>query len=228
MIIKKQKYKKIKTIIYTLLISFGCNFNSAKADSPLTSANLVAGYEDLPIMMKLQEQKKMDHQVLNFLLSKAPLDQKAAVINALGWNIDGQNNADLYLQALHRYKRMSSLKQLTVKDLTPEEKFVFGYLFAMDNYFHLSSLQLNNNQSVLGVTPLEIISQSAFALPDNFTVQFVKSLVEAQLHFSNSWCAIYLSPTEVLQRFPSHKRNLHPDAVAQAMEYINLYQDNCY
>ena len=179
-------------------------------------------------MIKLRTEKKMDHQVLNFLLGKAPLDQKAAVINALGWNINGQNNADLYLQALHRYKKMSSLQQLKLRDLNPEEKFVFGYLLAMDNYFQLSSAQLNYDQSALGVTPLEILSQAAFALPDNFTVHFVKSLVEAQLHFSNSWCAIYLSPTEVLQRFPPHKRNLHPKAVAEAMEYINLYQDNCY
>jgi hypothetical protein len=52
--IKKQKYKKIKTVIYTLIISWCCNLNSVKADSPLTSSNLVAGYEDLPVMIKPQ------------------------------------------------------------------------------------------------------------------------------------------------------------------------------
>ena len=35
---------------------------------------------------------------------------------------------------------------------------------------------------------------------------------------------IYLYPQEVLQRFPTNKGNLNPDAVAEAMKYMNLYR----
>ena len=212
----------------TILFSFSICISSAKADSPLTSTDLTPGYENLAIVRQLQINKTMNQDVVDFLLSGASLDQKAAVINALGWNIEGQNNGELFLQGLLRKKRMKSIQQLQLKDLTAEDKFVLGYLLAMDDYFNLSPLDAKSRQGVLTATPLELLSQSAFALPDDFTVHFVKSLVEAQLNLSNSWCSIYLAPTEVLRLFPENRRNLNPQAVSKAMEYMNLYRDNCF
>ena len=212
----------------TILFSFSICISSAKADSPLTSTDLTPGYENLAIVRQLQVNKTMNQDVVDFLLSGASLDQKAAVINALGWNIEGQNNGELFLQGLLRKKRMKSIQQLQLKDLTAEDKFVLGYLLAMDDYFNLSPLDVKSRQGVLTATPLELLSQSAFALPDDFTVHFVKSLVEAQLNLSNSWCSIYLAPTEVLRLFPENRRNLNPQAVSKAMEYMNLYRDNCF
>ncbi len=224
----KQSWKKLNTITSTIIISLLLSINPVKADSPLTSTDLTAGYERLPIIIKLQKTRAIDNQVLEFLLSNASLDKKAAVINALGWNINGQKNGHLFIEALLKKKQIKSIEQLRLRDLTPEDKFVVGYLLAMDDYFKLSSLQPSSRQSVLATTPLEFLSQAAFALPNNFTVHFVKSLVEAQLYFNNSWCAVYLSPLEVLQRFPANKRNLHPSAVAKSIDYINLYRENCF
>ena len=220
--------KYICLLSSTILLSFSIHIPSAKADSPLTSTDLTPGYENLAIVRQLQVNKTMNQDVVDFLLSGASLDQKAAVINALGWNIEGQNNGELFLQGLLRKKRMKSIQQLQLKDLTAEDKFVLGYLLAMDDYFNLSPLDAKSRQGVLTATPLELLSQSAFALPDDFTVHFVKSLVEAQLNFSNSWCSIYLAPTEVLRLFPENRRNLNPQAVSKAMEYMNLYRDNCF
>jgi hypothetical protein len=128
----------------------------------------------------------MDEQVIDFLLSRASLDKKTAVINALGWDFAGQNNAELFLKALKKKKSNNDINSWSSKNLTAEEKFVLGYLLAMDKYFQLSSANPSHSPSILGATPLQLLSQAAFALPDNFTVQFVKSLVEAQLYFSNS------------------------------------------
>ncbi|MTF39985.1 hypothetical protein [Cyanobacterium aponinum] len=199
----------------------------AKADSPLTSTDLASAYQDLMVIDTIQEKQPLQGEALRFLLSNAPLDEKAAVINKLGWNIDGQNNGYIFLQALAKKKGVA-VNNLVLTDLTPKDKFVLGYLLAMDDYFNLSPLDTNSNNNLFSTTPLDLLSQAAFAMPEDFTVHFIKSLVEAQLYFDVSWCAIYLTPQSVLRIFPTETRNLRPSAVSKTMEYINLYQDNCY
>ncbi len=223
-----QSWTKLKTITSVIVVWVSLTANPVKADSPLTSTDLTSGYENLSIVNQVKQTKTMDKTVTDFLLSSASLDKKAAVINGLSWNYDGQNNGELFLQALMKKKRFQSIQDLKVKDLTAEEKFVYGYILAMDNYLSLSALTLNSPESMLKTSPLEYLSQAAFALPNDFTVHFIKSLVEAQLEFNYSWCAVYLSPTEVLQRFPENRRNLNPLAVSEAMEYMNGYRDYCF
>jgi hypothetical protein len=51
--------------------------------------------------------------------------------------------------------------------------------------------------------------------------------VTGQAWFGISWCALYLEPANVLANFPAEKRNLRPQAVQNAMEYLNLYESYC-
>ncbi|BAQ60482.1 hypothetical protein GM3708_888 [Geminocystis sp. NIES-3708] len=213
-------------IILTATLSLLIINDSAKADSPLTSIDLATPYQDIEIVSETLNNKKLDVKVLKFLLSNAPLDEKAAVINALGWNFDGQNNASLFLIALVKSKNIK-LSNLTLNDLNASDKFVLGYLLAMDDYFYLSPIDKNINQFLGGITPTEFLSQAIVGLPNNFTIHFINSLIEAQKNMESSWCNVYQIPESVLIKFPERKRNLRQKAIDNAMDYINLYAEYC-
>jgi hypothetical protein len=198
----------------------------ARADSPLTSTDLASAYQELPIVALAKEQKAVRGKILYFLLSDAPSDRKAAVINALGWNIEGQENGYLFLEGLASARGMR-VQDVTLKDLSSSDRFVLGYLLAMDDYSNLSPLEPESSEPLWSATPLELLSQAAQALPDDFTVHFVRAIVQGQANFSSSWCSIYLAPQQVLKQFSPQERNMRPSAVAEAMEYLRLYKESC-
>ncbi|BAQ66730.1 hypothetical protein GM3709_3495 [Geminocystis sp. NIES-3709] len=218
---------KIKTGLISTIFFFLIT-NSAYADSPLTSTDLANSYEDMTIISIAKNSKKLEKDVLNFLLSEAPLDQKAAVINALGWNFDGQNNGYLFLEGLAKSKGLT-INNLTIKDLTSFDKFVLGYLLAMDDYFNLSPIDNNSSLPLFRITPLELLTSVVVELPDDFTAHFVRALVEGQKNLENpqSWCNVYQVHQLVLNQFPPDKRNLRPSAIANIMDYVNLYNEYC-
>jgi hypothetical protein len=197
-----------------------------RADSPLTSTDLASAYQELSVVRLARQEKVLQGEVLEFLLSSAPSDRKAAVINALGWNIEGQNNGERFLEGLAAARGVR-VEDLTFQDLSPEDRFVLGYLLAMDDYSNLSPLQPNASEPLWNATPLELLSQAAYALPNDFTVHFVWAIVQGQANFSSSWCSIYLTPKLVLEQFPPKKRNMREEAVEGAMSYLKEYESSC-
>lgn len=198
----------------------------AQADSPLTSTDLAAAYQEIPEVQLAQRTKVAEGQVLAFLLSDAPTDQKAAVINALGWHIKGQRNGYRFLAGLAQAQGRT-VQEIQLHHLRPRDRFVLGYLLAMDDYFKLSSLSKTAAEDLWKASPLQLISQAAYALPDDFTVQFIRAIVQGQSEFSRSWCSVYLAPQQVLNQFPVAKRNLRSQAVTQAMRYLSHYESYC-
>ncbi|MGA1622770.1 MAG: hypothetical protein ACO36E_08590, partial [Synechocystis sp.] len=200
--------------------------DKAQADSPLTSTDLATAYADIPAVRAAQRYRRLDASLLTFLLGDRPLDEKAAVINGLGWRFEGTRHGEAFLQALAQ-QQGKPLANLSLKDLSPDHKFVLGYLLALDDYLYLSPLKLKTPTDLASVTPIQLLSQAAYALPDDFTVQFVRSLVVAQYWFAQYWCAVYLEPITVLRQFPPASRNLRPQAIDAAMKYMDLYQPDC-
>ncbi len=198
----------------------------AQADSPLTSTNLATAYQEMPEVQLAQRTQVAEGQVLSFLVSDAPTDQKAAVINALGWKIKGQRNGYRFLAGLAQAQGLT-LQEIQIHHLRPADRFVLGYLLAMDDYFKLSSLSQTSAEDLWKASPLQLISQAAYALPDDFTVQFVRTLIQGQSDSSRSWCSIYLAPQQVLNQFPVAQRNLRSQAVTQAMTYLKSYESYC-
>lgn len=213
---------------YTVVISvclLGYSW-AARADSPLTSTDFAAAYEDVPAVRVARNTHVAAGQVLTFLLGDAPTGQKAAVVNALGWNVEGQRNGSRFLEGLATARGIS-LEDIRLSDLTPSDRFVLGYLLAMDDYNQLSPLQPGSHEALWQATPMQLLSQAAHDLPNDFTVQFVRAIVQGQQDFDQAWCSIYVSSRQVLEQFPVAQRNLRPAAVEMAMDYLNLYQSAC-
>jgi hypothetical protein len=198
---------------------------SARADSPLTSTDLASAYRDLPAVAEAQRTHRVDGDVRSFLLSDAPTDEKAAVVNALGWQLEGQKNGLAFAQALAEARQVS-LQSLRVLDISPAERMVLGYLLALDDYFKLKPIQ-KGARGLLGATPEELLDSAARELPDDFCVAMVRALVRAQKAMDKNWCQVYRESAVVLERFAPERRNLRPAAVKSIERYMGLYEKDC-
>ncbi len=195
------------------------------ADSPLTSTDFYTLYRDIPEVREARKSRKASGKVLLYLLGAAPADKKAAVINALGWNIRGQKNAPVYITALANRKRVSP-GDMSYSLMKPGELFVLGYLLAMDDYFSLKPLR-PGEFGMQGAGAEEILRRAAELEPENFTFRLIHALVEAQSLMERSFCSVYRRVERVIKLFPGPRRNMKPRAVARIMKYINLYRDDC-
>ena len=84
--------KFIKIFFFCLFIPGICY-----ADSPLTSTPISNAYEDLEIVKKAKASGEMNSEFALFLHNESnPIDKKAALINALGWDFNGKKNAMLF------------------------------------------------------------------------------------------------------------------------------------
>lgn len=193
------------------------------ADSPLTSTDLAAAYGELPAVQEALARHRMTPAVLRFLISSAPNDRKAAVVNALGWQSPG--NALAFLNGLAAARGVAP-EDITLARLTAADRFVLGYLLALETYADPSALR-PGALDVWGATPMQLLDQAATSLPRDFTVHLVRGLVEAQHAMGTSKCSVYLATARVLEKFPVARRNLRRRAIRSVESYAALYKPAC-
>lgn len=197
----------------------------ASADSPLTSTNFSEAYQDVKYV-QLARQKRLTPALMDALSDPmVSNDIRAAIVNALGWSADGQNNAALYLNYLaQRYQQNKS--QLKIENLATEEIFALGYLLAMDDYFTLKAL--GGAGELEQVDALSLLSTASVRMPSDFTIALIYKLVQSQIYLADfaQWCNVYRTVSTVVKDFPP-ERNMRPDAVGIIMEYIVAYQEYC-
>lgn len=187
----------------------------AVADSPLTATEFHTAYSEHPMVEAAAESGELDASMARFLSrGKRGLDLKAAVVNALSWDIEGKDNAQRYLTFLARsHKTSAEALRADPTQLKPHEAFAYGYMLALDDYFD----------------PSEAVAPLAYAraeLPKSRTVALVASLVDAQLAMSDSWCEVWRAVEPVLE-----DEHLRPDLKFEAetlvRDYAQLYEDAC-
>ena len=196
---------------------------AAAADSPLTSTDLAGAYAELPAVRAARASHRASGEVLRFLVGERPTDQKAAVVNALGWQSPG--NALAFLDGLAAARGISSA-DVKLADLTAADRFVLGYLLAMETTLQPAALR-PGALDVWGATPQLLLDQAAEALPRDFAVHYVRALLEAQRAMAESGCSVWTATRRVLERFPAPRRNLRPAAVQSAQSYLKLYEADC-
>ncbi|MBI3926037.1 MAG: hypothetical protein HY319_10890 [Armatimonadetes bacterium] len=187
-------------------IAFG---SAALADSPLTSTKFYAAYGDQPIVVLAESTKVLDEAMAQYLSNpKNSIDCKAALVNALGWNADGQGNCKAYRQFLaKRYKTKEDALRLS--ELTPDEVFALGYLTAMDDYFHTERAA-------------NILSRAAERNPTSFTVAMILAVTRAQ--DVDDWSEIWPLVDGVLKN-QKLRFDMRPEARDLILEYMKLYQE---
>lgn len=185
----------------------------SRADSPLTSTDFHEAYLDIPQVRRATETHKLDDELADHLLSPGTsYDEAAAIINALGWNIDGQDN---HLRLLRRLKatRPDRYEQFRRGKGSSRELFVVGYLWAMDNYFETRKAEF-------------LLWQAQKQSPEFFAIALVHALVVAQDQPVSQWCDIFRGPRETVTRYPNGLE-MRRAAVSMVLDYTDEYADNC-
>lgn len=175
--------------------------SSVRADSPLTSTDFWTAYRDLPEVAYAHKQRRLDARLINYLRGQATIDRKAAVVNALGWDTAGQQNARQFRAALPK------------KDdqLTPHENFCLGYLLVMDDYF----------QPQAG---LPYLQKARLTLRRSRTVALIEVLALAQSNGQN-WSRHWPMTRRVLSD-KTLEADLRPAAQKIIVDYMKLYVDS--
>ncbi|MBS2035192.1 hypothetical protein JST97_09385 [bacterium] len=178
------------------------------ADSPLTSTDFWTSYKDVPEVVMAHDIERLNTRLGIYLTSKAPIDKKAAVINALSWNINNKENAKLFLEILAQKYKTTDPAEIQ-KRLNPEERFCLAYLTALDDYNHVDGA-------------LALAQQARRKLGPSFTVAIVTELIEAQKNFggrTSLWS--YVAPVFADKQL---KQDLRPAGRKVIFDYMALYK----
>lgn len=143
-----------------------------QADSPLTSTPFHEKYTDVDIVLQAEQSGTINREIADYLHNENnPIDIKAAVINALGWDFNGKNNSREYTMIIYNTYVISD----DMISASTDEAFILGYLHAMDNYMdpdyalpYLKTAKENNSKS--------------------YTVNIIYRLVQAQKAMNTDFC----------------------------------------
>ncbi|MBX3171536.1 MAG: hypothetical protein KF760_29275 [Candidatus Eremiobacteraeota bacterium] len=180
----------------------------ARADSPLTSTDFWTAYKDVPEVVTAHDIERLNTRLGYYLLSNASIDKKAAVINALSWNYNGRQNAQLFTEILGQKYKTTDVARIKQR-LTGEERFCLAYLTALDDYFHVDSA-------------LTMAREARRQLGNSFTVAIVTELIDAQKNFGGAtplWN--YVAPVLNDKKL---KQDLRPRGRKVIFDYMALYK----
>ncbi|MEN9272197.1 MAG: hypothetical protein Q6K18_03360, partial [Gloeomargarita sp. DG_1_5_bins_55] len=183
----------------------------AWADSPITSTPIADVYLDIPLVKKARAMGTLTPEMAEFLSNpQYPLDQKAALINALSWRVEGKQNAKIYENFLR-----SRYGSFNLKKLAPHEVFALAYLTVMDDYFKPERA-------------MPLFDQALLRNRQSLTVGLVRILNRAQMVMTQpgEWCRVWRLADET-NRNRTLKADLRPAARQIILDYMVLYRDSC-
>lgn len=196
--------------ILGLLCLFGWG-SPARADSPITSTPIADVYLDIPLVQKARNTGTLTPEMAQFLSdNRYPIDQKAALVNALSWRVEGKQNAQIYQKFLaDRYGAMN------LKKLTPHEVFALAYLTVMDDYFNPERA-------------MPLFDQALLRNRNSLTVGLIRILNRAQIVMTQpgEWCRVWRL-AEGTNQNRTLTADLRPAARKIILDYMILYRDSC-
>lgn len=202
--------KKFRIFLIAIMLITATNI--VLADSPITSTVFYDSYSEYPIVLKAQKSGVMNDTIAGFLLNDTlDIGIKAAIINALSWDIDGKQNAPLLMEYILKKYKLG--KGFDIRLLSAEDIFCLGYLTIMDDYF--------NTDKPIGI--LKIAHEKS---PKSYTISMILALAEAQKAMSTDFCEVYKLCKEV-DKDKDLTRDLKVTAITQIFNYINNYKTYC-
>lgn len=206
----------MKNLIIVLAVLFASY--SATADSPLTSTNFFTVYEEYEIVNEaLASKGKLTNELMLYLSDRAyPIDIKVAVVNALGWNFNGQNNYEAYLNFVEMRMGVNRTAEDFYKDIDGDELLCLAYLKAMDNYFD--------------VADAKVLSELAVAhsrrTRSSYTFRLLDALIGAQMEMRGDWCKLYRA-TQNVKEDSKLNYDFPLEAEQVIFDYMDLYKKDC-
>ena len=183
------------------------------ADFPLTSTEFNRPYSDDPMVI-LAGKGLLTPEIADYLASEEnPVDVKMAVINRLGWDFHGKNNAVLFRAHIIKSSGYKNTKDL-LKNGKDYELLCLAYLMAMDNYFVVDDA-------------IEMAEKAVSKNPGSYTFNIIYALIKAQKEQGLfEWCEAY-NLTNRVREDKSLRQDMKPEAAEIIFSYMDQYQEYC-
>ena len=186
------------------------------ADSPITSTDFFKAYLHIPEVEEAHTIGVLSEGIAEYLLnSDNSLDKKAAVINALSWDIDRKINAFLFKRYLkEKYQIKDDIDSL-IQAMNDDELFCLGYITVMDNYFSPEN-------------SLIYFDSTGDSIRQSYTFQIINALVKTQSlnEDQNNWCRIWKTINTV-ETNKELKLDMNGEGRKIIIDYIKIYEDYC-
>ena len=197
--------KRIALHIILVFLAF-----EVHADSPLTFTNFGKSYKDLKIMEEVSKANgRLNIPLMDYLFdSLNPVDCKLALINQLGWSIDGKQNTGIYLKYIATKK-----PGFKPSKASGEVLICIAYLKALDNYFDVKDALL-------------FAKYAKLKNPTSLSISIIHALIEAQTKGFSHWCEIY-ECVNLVRLNKKLNNDMRKTAVAIIYEYIEDYKKYC-
>lgn len=201
--------KKIISVVALLLLGMVALW----ADSPLTSTFFADAYAKSDMVKMAQTvEDEIPVELLEFLADgKAPVDERLAVVNQLGWDFEGKTSGNqlfVYLKEQYNVQNEAGLAE----KLDAGTLAVYAYAKAMSDYFDVSAA------SKLGHLAVKKNKTKSFS------VAMISALIDAQVYIDSDWSKVYKVVAAVLKDSSLH-RDMEQAAIDSIMEYIEGYKE---
>lgn len=203
------------------------------ADSPITSTFFYTAYYEIPEIRKAETDKILNYESASFLCSTTiSSDKKVALINALGWDVNGKKNKELFENFL---KKKYNISQIDYSKITADEHLCIGYLAIMDNYLEAD-------------IPVKILNAALKRNPQSYTYNIIYGLALCQLclHYGSSsslkpnelfdkklvdeslsgWANVYLIGAKI-ESNKILRQDFRVSAKREIFAYLNDYKSEC-
>ncbi|MEW5819767.1 MAG: hypothetical protein AB1782_06215 [Cyanobacteriota bacterium] len=203
-------------IILLCILFYATIIPESFSDSPVTSTDFYKAYLNLDIVKKASQLNALDSELAEYLDSETvPIDRKAAVINALSWDNDNKNNADIFKKYLN-LDNNSTIKSTSINTKRKEtgisatDYFCIGYLTLMNDYFKPDK-------------SFPFFEKASKDLNTSFTFEIIYAIAKAQKAMDSDYNKVWQITESVLNN-STLKKDMKPEAVNIIINYMELYQ----
>lgn len=196
---------------FIIILVIGLFFSqNLSADSPLTSTYISEAYKETEIIqLASKAEGKLTIELSNYLIdSNNPIELKIALINKLGWDINGKNNSNIFYEFLKEQNILNDINEASADIL-----ICFAYLKAMDNYFDVEDAIIYAKKAK---------SKNS----RSYTINIICALIEAQKAMYSDWCEVY-NLTNNVRINKKLNQDMKEDAINIIFDYIDLYKSSC-
>lgn len=223
--------KKALGFIFSLFVALHC-----VADSPLTSTFFAEAYKDVDVINEILLRRgksdvfqfSMTEKHLNFFDNPTiSLDQKIALVNALGWGTS--QNIDVFKKHLQKKYTLEAivLDSILQEPLTENQEFYLpAQVISYDDLTLLAYVQVMHDyfRPMLG---MQCAYRAAINNQKSEATTYILALILAQYYLDFDWCLIYPAVSSVRDIGPYSKDFMRKEAVSAIFEYIEIYRNAC-
>lgn len=200
------------SLLLIVLASFA--FNNIIASSPLTKVSFYEAYQFNEMVQYAEKQGMVDGKVAFYLMDENNnLGERAAVINALGWNEQSKANADTYKMFLGR-KYGVAYESLELNNLSGDELLCLGYLIVMDENKDISE--------AIGVLELAIEKNK-----QSYVTNMIYAITSAQIRLNDNQECDAWTLCNSIRTDASFKKDISDQAIGLIYQEVDVYKSAC-